>query len=210
MIKKKLRAVIFDYGLTIGREYYFNRKHPRVDNWSDLIQEIVFLDHEFSQQWMVGKKNVKDIAMTIASRTGVDETEILTFLKDGCKSIAENEDVISLARKLAQTGIPIALVTLNFDIFNEILIPHHGYSEIFNVIINSCDYGTIDKTSLWPIAFNAMGSNISYGDCLLIEDRKCETDRFVALGGHAIQYTKTTELENEISKYEFEKEREYA
>lgn len=122
MAKKKLRAVIFDYGLTIGCEYNFNQKYPRVDNWSDLIQEIAFLDREYSQQWMIGKKRVKDIAIKIASRTGVNGKEILTFLKVGCKSIAENEDVISLARKLAQTGVSIALVTLNFDIFNEILI----------------------------------------------------------------------------------------
>ena len=43
----------------------------------------------------------------------------------------------------------------------------------------------------------------------MIEDSTYEMNRFVALGGHAIQYTQTTELEKEFSKYEFEKERDF-
>jgi len=188
-MKKRIKAVIFDYGLTIGCEYYFNKPHPEITNWSELIQEIAFRDTGFSEKWMKGELRTQDIAEEISNRTSVSCAEIEEFLRIGCQSIKENAEVVAFARYLKKNHFPIAMVTVNFDIFNEVIIPFHGYAEVFPVIVNSCDFGTFDKSSLWPIAFSKMNPVVNYDDCLLIEDKESEIDKFIGHGGQAIHYT---------------------
>lgn len=62
-------------------------------------------------------------------------------------------------------------------------------NEKFDVIINSSDYGEIDKRALWPIAFKALGDDIHYGNSLLIEDGSKEPELFRGCGGFAYEYT---------------------
>ncbi len=57
------------------------------------------------------------------------------------------------------------------------------------MIINSSDYGEIDKRVLWPIAFKALGDDIHYGNSLLIEDGSKEPELFRGCGGFAYRYT---------------------
>ena len=67
-----------------------------------------------------------------------------------------------------------------------------GLDEKFDVIINSSDYGEIDKRALWPIAFEALGDDIHYGNSLLIEDGSKEPELFRGCGGFAYEYTMTS------------------
>ena len=53
---------------------------------------------------------------------------------------------------------------------------------------NSAEAGTCDKTILWPMAFESLGSHISYGNSLLIEDGEKHPAEFRNSGGVAYQY----------------------
>ena len=141
-------AVIFDYGFTFSSEHYFNVPHPRIPQWHDLIQEVIFGDKRVCRAWMNGAIGLSDIAYIIAEKTGEDHTSILTCLRDGCRRLRENQTVATLARRLKSQGVPIGLVTVKFDVFNDIIAPSHRYNELFDVIINSCDYAKIDKRVL--------------------------------------------------------------
>ena len=183
-----IQAVIFDYGFTMSSEYYFNVWHPRIPRWNELIQESIFSDEGVTNDWMRGRIGLRDIAGILHERTGVDSGSILGCLKDGCRNLRENRAVVEFAGQLKGQGIPIGVVTVNYDVFNEVIVPEHGYDELFDVILNSCDFGEIDKRMLWPIAFSRLGDHIEYGNSLLIEDGEKQPQQFRDAGGHAIEY----------------------
>jgi len=158
---------------------------------------------------MRGERRTRDIAEAVSQRTGVPCSEVEAFLRKGCRSIKENPEVISFARYLKANHVPMALVTVNFDIFNDVIVPSHGYSDVFPVIVNSCDFGTPDKNRLWPIAFRQFSPPVHYSDCLLIEDKKSEVERFLGNGGSAIHYTGERNFRAEIENYDFELEEEF-
>ena len=181
-------AVIFDYGFTISSEHYFNVPHPRIPRWHELIQETVFADERVVSEWMRGGISLHDVADILQKRTGEDLDSILIYLRDGCRNLKENKAVIEFARQLSMNSVPIGLVTVNADVFNEVVVSEHRYDELFDVIINSCDYGELDKRVLWPLAFNQLGKHVGYGNSLLVEDSKNEVQMFRDAGGCAIQY----------------------
>jgi FMN phosphatase YigB (HAD superfamily) len=190
----KIKAVIFDYGNTVSSAYYFNVKHPDITNWFDLIQSEIFGDDEFMSRWISGKAKLTNVAGILHEKTNIDEFEILQYLKDGCKKLMENTAVKNFAESLKEKSIPIALVSGNFDVFSEVVVPYHGYDSLFDCIINTSDYGETDKQKLWPIAFARIGTAIHYGNSLLIEDNIKEIKNFRNKGGYAIQYIDDDQL----------------
>ena len=184
-----IEAVIFDYGFTLSSAHYFNVPHPRIPQWSELIQETVFADERVCRAWMKGEIHLPDIARLIQKKTGEEPASILACLKDGCRDLRENQAVVGFAQQLRRNRVPMALVTANFDVFNEVIVPEHRYNDLFDVIINSCDYGEIDKRVLWPLAFQQLGPHIEYANSLLIEDGKENPQQFRKAGGYAIEYS---------------------
>lgn len=195
------RAVIFDYGFTVSSEYYFNVPHPRIPDWNALIQTHVFDDKEFAGDWMHGRVGVDDIARMVHRETGETCESVRHYLRQGCENLRENTAVVEFARNLRRADTPIALVTVNFDVFSDVVVPAHGYSDLFPVIINSSDHGEIDKRKLWPVAFKKLGPGIGYRNCLLIEDSVKELGQFRAAGGQAIGYTNDAAFASQIGEY---------
>jgi hypothetical protein len=74
------------------------------------------------------------------------------------------------------------------DVFTRVVVPSHRLDTIFDVILNSADYGELRKDRLWPIAFEMLGRGIGYHNSLLIEDGPQEPALFRANGGDAYQY----------------------
>ena len=68
------------------------------------------------------------------------------------------------------------------------------------MIINSWDYGSVDKQVLWPIAFDRLGDGIGYKNALLIEDNEVEVNRFCEHGGFAIRYCGDEEFTKRLSE----------
>jgi len=199
----KIKAAIFDYGFTLSSEYYFNVNHPEIPSWKELIQEIAFSDSDFNFRWMTGTAKLYHLAQTIHDKTGINIKSIMTHLKEGCKHLKENEQVLKFAQFLKNKNIPTALVTINFDVFTDTIVPNHSYAKLFNTIINSSDYGEIDKTKLWPIAFRMIGNDINYGNSLLIEDCEANINLFRKEGGFAIHYQNDKTFSSEIAKLQY-------
>jgi len=198
---REVNTVIFDYGNTLSSAPYFSVPHPEIPNWDSLIQSHVFKDSAVSEPWMAGEKALGDVAAIIAGHSGVEAVSVERYLCLGCESVPENPEVLAFARELKRHGVQTACVTANFDVFNEVIVPAHGYRELFGVIVNSCDHGTWDKPALWPLAFEALGVP-GYESALLIEDSAREVAQFRELGGLAIQYAGDKQLRCELTNYE--------
>lgn len=203
MRKRRIQGVIFDYGFTLSSELYFNVAPEGIEGWRTAIQREVFDRPEVVRAWMVGEIGLTEIAGIVSETVDVERGEVLDHLRQGCECLSENQAVKDLAVRLKEAGIPIGLVTANFDVFNTVVVPAHGYDQLFDVIVNSCDYGTVDKRLLWPVAFAEMGNAIGYHNTLLIEDGERELNMYREMGGQAIEYREDEELLGELIEYEF-------
>jgi hypothetical protein len=67
-------------------------------------------------------------------------------------------------------------------------VPDQGLENLFDIIVNSYDYRTTDKTVLWPIAFRHLGSEYGYHNSFLLEDSARNVHTFIELGGRAHRY----------------------
>jgi len=198
---KQIDALIFDYAGTISSARYFRKPCPGVPDWDGLVQELVFGDPDYCDAWMRGEITLVEVACRIADGCGGDWEAVLDCLAAGCAEMPEQASVIGLARALKARGVPIGLVTINMDVFTEVVVPRHGYDRLFDVIVNSADHGTIDKTQLWPRAFAALGAGVGYANSLLIDDSEHQVLSFRAKGGSAIRYLDEGSIAQGIGAY---------
>ncbi len=111
------------------------------------------------------------------------------------------EKVKDIAESLKCTGKKIGIVTDNMDVFTEITVPNHHLNMLFNVIINSADYGMLkrDKDSkLFDIALTALGEKIE--NSLMIDDSKSTIELYKKKGGHGFVYKNFTELKEFLAQ----------
>ena len=185
---RHIRCIVFDYGFTLSSGLYFNVSPPEVPEWPDLVQRVIFGRDDITHPWMCGEIGLGDIATLLADETGMETEAVLGYLRHGCMDLGFNEAVYEFACWVRSTPLKSALVTGNMDVFSDVIVPSHRLDGLFDVIVNSADVGTCDKTLLWPIAFQSVGNGISYSHSLLIEDGEGNPTAFRKRGGIAHQY----------------------
>jgi FMN phosphatase YigB (HAD superfamily) len=160
------------------------------------ISALVFGDNSprWADPWMRGELSSMDVAHYLATHTPYAVEELLQSLRQGCSDMRLNPAVWDLAQQQRGLGRKLALVTGNMDVFSETIVPAHGLDEVFHAIVNSADYGTLDKTMLWQHAFDLLGEGCTFANSLLIEDSRANVEHFRALGGQAYQYTDDASL----------------
>ncbi len=186
---RQIKCVVFDFGFTFSSDPYFKVAPVNTPQWHEIIQKHVFGDPGVTIPWMKGEISSQDVAGIIARFIPLDVATILSTMEEGCRELAFNPAVWLFSLQMKLTGRKIALVTDNMDVFTKVIVPVHKLDRIFDVIVNSADFHEIDKTVLWPIAFERLDDGIGYSNSLLIEDGETEPAKFRQLGGHAYQYT---------------------
>jgi FMN phosphatase YigB (HAD superfamily) len=185
----RINCVVFDFGFTLCPDFYFNVAPPEYPHWQQIFQQRIFANKDLVDCWMVNEVTTADIAAVIAQEVDLDLAEIIEYMQEGCKNLSFNPALMQFALAQRSFGRKTALVTANMDIFTQIVVPAHGLDTIFDMIINSADYGEINKEHLWPLAFRQLGKGIGYANSVLIEDSRPAAERFRQLGGLAYRYT---------------------
>lgn len=183
-----IRAVIIDFGFTLSSDFYFRELGSQ---YSERITALVFSnDSKIGRQWMGGLVTSKDVAGYLSDHLNISASEIYRALAQGCSRMSFNQAVLDFARNQKSEGRKLALVTVNADIFGEVIVPSHGLDGEFDTIVSSSDFGAElpSKQRLWDAAFDALGTEFGYANSLLIEDTRREVELFRALGGAAYRY----------------------
>ena len=183
-----IRCVVFDFGFTLSSAHYFNVVPPGCPRWHELIQEHIFGHPTLVDEWMAGEHTLADMAGILAPHVGMDVPSIVRTMEAGCRRLAFNPAVLDFALAQRPSGRKTALVTGNMDVFTSVVVPAHGLDRIFDVILNTYDCRELDKSVLWPIAFERLGPEIGYPNSLLIEDSLNAVRAFRAARGYAHRY----------------------
>lgn len=194
-----IKCVVFDFANTLSSDLYFQNRPEFCPNWRELFQQYVFSDKQFLTDWCTGKLSTRDIAGIMHSNINMPVDSIIAEMYNGCKNLTFNTYVINFAKLQRNVGRKTALVTINMDIFTDIIVPFYGLDRIFDVIINSADYSTDNKLELWQVAFKLFDSNISYNNSLLVDDSEKWVAEFRNCGGEAYRYKNDNEFNNWIN-----------
>ncbi len=188
LIMPAIRTVVVDFGFTLCSEHYFNRLGPEM---SARASKILFgAKSDMTDRWMSGLATSRDVAAYLSGFLDMSADSIHEKLVSGCSDMHFNDAVWSFVKRQHEASRKLALVTTNADIFSDVVVPAHGLNDVFDMIVNSADYGARleSKRPMWDRAFEALGAGHGYDGALLVEDTLKEVRLFRELGGQAYHY----------------------
>ena len=183
----QIDSIIFDFAGTLCFGRYFE---PLGQESLDAIGALIFGDSSprWATPWMKGDLTSHDIASYLSEHLTHSGEEILSALRHGCSNMTFNPVVHGFALEQRKAGRKTALVTANMDVFSEVVVPAHELHSVFDLVLNTSDHRTLDKSILWRKALGTFGPEFSFATSVLIDDSPRMISRFRSLGGHAYQY----------------------
>jgi FMN phosphatase YigB (HAD superfamily) len=183
---KKLEAVFFDFDGVLCTDYFYTTLQEEYPDVLEFVNQEIFRgERKYSDRWMRGEFVYDDINKMISSATGIKLEKLTKLFIESIKLMKINKELLELAQSLKQSGVQIALVTNNMDIFNEVTIPYNSFDKVFPVIINSSDHGAMkheQNGKLFDIALQQLGLD-SLNNILLIDDSEKACKMFESKGG---------------------------
>ncbi len=153
-----MKCIIFDFANTLCSELYFG---PLGKEFQAVVKDAIFTGENkvlWARPWCCGRLSSPDIAEYLSGLTGLTPERILAGLDEGCAHLQLNPAIWRFAQQQRAQGRRTALVTVNMDIFTRVVVPAHGFDQVFDVILNSADYGTEDKNALCEMAFSRLAA----------------------------------------------------
>jgi FMN phosphatase YigB (HAD superfamily) len=187
MDPEDVNTIIFDFDGTLCSGRYFEALGKEALN---RIGQLVFGDSStrWADPWMRGDITSDHIASYLSKHLSLSQEDILSALRRGCANMPLNQAVLGFARQQRTSDRKTALVTANMDVFTEVVVPAHDLGEVFDLILNTADHGTLDKCSLWRTALGTFGPVHAFSTALLIEDSPRMVSLFRSFGGWAYRY----------------------
>jgi FMN phosphatase YigB (HAD superfamily) len=185
-----ITAVFFDFDGVLGTDRFYTTLGPEYAAVTHWINRNVFSGEKYCDAWMRGELSWWDINKIIAAATGMDCELLDEKLEESVRLMQVNHVLIELAEKLKRSGIKVALVTNNMDIFNDITVPEKGLDKVFPVIVNSFDCKLMkhdEDGRIFDIAREKLGLP-DFKDILLFDDTQTYCEIFRKKGGQAFQY----------------------
>jgi len=180
------KCILFDFSKTLCSNIYFESL-PEKER--QIITEVLFTPDgykRFEKDWLLGRISFEEVLTELSIHLPYSTIELEHIFKTDYGKFSFNEPIYSFSqevRKYCKT----AIVTLNHDIFSRYLVPEFNLNEKFDYILNSADYGTLNK-----IEMIAKVSNFKFSEMLLIDDSIENGKQFKEAGGSAILYNNET------------------
>jgi phosphoglycolate phosphatase-like HAD superfamily hydrolase len=151
-------CILFDFGGTLAREDFLLSAPDDCPHWSAAIKETLFAEPKtLLDPWMEGRISALEVAETVAKSTGLSTRRTQQVFVENCKNLIFFNDVRRYAADARRGGIRTAIVTLNADIFLDVIVPHYDLNSEHDLIVCSSEFGTLDKTTLCLVAVDGLG-----------------------------------------------------
>ena len=190
---QRVNCIVFDFAWTLCSDPYFLPLGPV---FLEIVSERIFgqSSEQWADPWMCGEISSHEVAAYLSGLSGLTKEAILDGLHDGCRTLRFNPAVWEFAKAQKRAGRKTVLATANMDVFTEVVVPSHSLGSIFDVIVNTSDFGTLKKEMLWQEAFRRLGNGVTFSNSLLIDDSPRMVSMFRDMGGVAHQYTNDIEF----------------
>lgn len=192
------QAILFDFdGVLCKGRFYEKTLLPDYAEIYDWVQTNIFGNKDLVRDWMRNRVNSADINELIAKNTGIENEFLNQMYEESVRRMELEKEVINIAESLKLSGKKIGIVTGNMDIFTKITIPNHKLDKLFDVIVNSADYGILkneDGGKLFDITLTALEEKIE--NSLMIDDSEAIIELYKQKGGNGFVYRSPVELKS--------------
>ena len=198
-----IKAVLFDFDGVLCHDRFYEEmllpQHQELYSW---IQGNIFGNTDLFYQWMRNEVNTNDVNKFIAEGTGHKEDFLNDMLLKSLQGIRLDEKMLKLAKELKNLyGKKIAIITDNMDVFSTVIVKKHKLNEVFDVIINSANYGCLkieQSGKLFDEALETLNEKVE--DSFFVDNTIEKVEFFKQKGGQGFLYKDNFEELNNFLK----------
>jgi len=190
-----LQALLWDFGDTLADERWMLAPLAGAPGWPATYGQVL-QGGELADRWNVGAVTAADVAAVFGEALSVPAERILGHMRACCREVSLYADVMALAAGLAA---PQAIVTINPDIFSEVVVPTYGLRDRFQAIVTSWEERTLSKADLCDVAMARLPGAVDREACLLIDNRMENVAEWRARGGAAWHFRGVDGLARHLS-----------
>lgn len=161
--------------------------------WAEFYASLITGD--LADRWNLGALTSEDIAGELGKQLNIPMPRVLRHMQECSRRIAFYPQVMRLVQ---QQTVPQAIVTINPDIFSDVVVPAYGLSDQFNIIVASSEQKTLSKADLCDVALGRLGIS-SRSDGLLVDNRADCVQEWRQRGGTAHHFIGAEALSRELS-----------
>jgi FMN phosphatase YigB (HAD superfamily) len=175
-------TVLFDFGGTLADEHWMRASEPPFPGFGAAYHRE---REAATNDWDCGRVSTDELARRIAQHLGVDAAEVRAHIGVLCRQLVFFDSVMTYARRRRRQARRQALVTVNPDLFADI-VEHYGLDDLFDAIVVSSTEQTDDKLVLCERALRRLNAPIT--DALLIDNLAANVAAFRNAGGDAYHF----------------------
>jgi beta-phosphoglucomutase-like phosphatase (HAD superfamily) len=188
----EVRFLLWDFGDTLVDEGFFATCPRGVPDWTDVIRAVA--GGPFGTRWNRGTAGLDDLAAEMSARLGMTPEAVLAHARQCCADIRFFEHAWAAARSRV---FPQAIVTVNPDLFRDLIVPNYELDAVFDTIVISAEEGTDNKADLCAIAAARLGSD-DPAHALLIDNIEANVDEWRSRGGTAYWFRGDAEFASRL------------
>lgn len=189
------QTVFFDFDGVLCNGRFYKTLLPTYSEVYDWIQTNIFRNKELVKKWMRNEINSSYINQLIVEKTAISSNLLDKLYHDSIYKMELQKDVLDIVGSLKLLSKKVGIITDNMDVFSQITIPNHKLDSLFDIIINSSDYGLLkndENGKLFDIALSSLGEK--FENSLMVDDSEPTINLFKKRGGHGFVYENLDEL----------------
>ena len=174
-----VRYLLWDFGDTLVDQRWMWPSPVGVPGWTARFQALI--DTELDEQWLRGEASTEAVAAIFSTDLDTTVDILIAHIEQLCRSIHFYEHAWATARSHL---LPQAIVTVNPDLFSNLIVPNYALDTTFDAIVTSWEERTLDKARLCEIALERLGGH-DPAEALLIDNIEANVEAWRSLGGQA-------------------------
>ncbi|MGI9328969.1 MAG: hypothetical protein ACR2PZ_27375 [Pseudomonadales bacterium] len=187
----RIECLLWDFGDTLCDERFIWGSGPE---WMEIYE--TFDDDGIGAAWSLGEIGLTEFASALSRRMNRSTESIIAHMTERCNHIHFFEKTYAFFQA---RHLPQAIVTVNPDLFSDVIVPICGFEADCKVIVTSWEERTIDKRVLNRIAMERLKINCGNDAALLIDNKKLNVDAWVDAGGVGYHYTDDETFNRDVS-----------
>jgi FMN phosphatase YigB (HAD superfamily) len=175
----EIRSVLWDFGDTLVDQRWMWPSPDGVPGWTDRYRRLA--DSDLDGRWNLGEITTDELLAVFAAELGCAPELLVAHTAARCRDVRFFEHAWTAAQARA---FPQAIVTVNADLFSNLVVPNYDLGSVFDAIVTSWEEHTLDKARLCEIALRRLGG-ADPGEALLIDNIEANVDAWRARDGQA-------------------------
>lgn len=175
-----IQCLLWDFGDTLCDERFIWSSGPE---WMDAYE--TFAGDGVGAAWSLGEIDTREFAAELSKRMELDAESIVAHMIERCNHIEFFAQTYAFFKA---RHLPQAIVTVNPDIFSDIIVPVCEFASSCDAIVTSWEERTTDKRVLGELAIDRLGLSCENGEALLIDNKRSNIDDWISVGGAGYRF----------------------